>query len=183
MLKTIHPGLSKDAIVIMPEIAECTDIFDYATKCTKFFTCEKCAGCPYAHREKVVRFMRGLSVDSQYANAIERVDTLLATWQPWDIKGPEKLQLLDLPNYIDSILRGTHGKAIIRAVRMSPNHRSNNTRQHSLPTKNHSRNSKPLIDAAICDYCGIYGHKQTNCSYIKRWLKTMSVVKARDNTT
>ncbi len=70
---------------------------------------EKCAGRPYAHREKVVHFMLGLSVDSQYANAVERVDTLLATWQPWDIKGPEQLQLLDLPNYIDSILlHGTH---------------------------------------------------------------------------
>jgi hypothetical protein len=183
MLKTIHPGLSKDAIVVMPEIAECTDIFDYATKCNKFFTYEKCAGRPYAHREKVVRFMLGLSVDSQYANAIERADTLLATWQPWDIKGPEQLQLLDLPNYIDSILRGTHGKPIIRAVRMSPNHCSNNNRQHSHPTNNRSRDSKPLKDDTICDYCGIYGHKRTNCSYIKRWLKTMSVVKTMDNTT
>lgn len=99
MLQTVHPGLNKDAIVDMPNINQCIDIHEYATKCDAFFKYEKCAGRPYAPREKVVHFLRGLN--DTYAPAIACLQTALDNWQPWDTKGPPILQLLQLPTIID----------------------------------------------------------------------------------
>lgn len=117
MLQVVHPDLNKDAIFDMPGINHCVDIHEYATKCDTFFKYEKCAGRPYAPCEKVVRFLRGLN--ETYTPAIARLQTSLDNWQPWDIKGPAILQLLQLPAIIDRILQqNTSGHLTIRMAQI-----------------------------------------------------------------
>ena len=77
----------------------------------RIFQIRKVAGRPYAPREKVVRFLRGLS--EAYAPAISRLQTAVDDWQPWDIKGPPILQLLQLPTIINRILQEGTRKPII----------------------------------------------------------------------
>ena len=75
LIKEVHPGLRRNALISPPTSIDCDDIYDYATQ---FLMFEILKGRLYNPRDQMNKFFGGL--DMTYEPALQRLQPVIDTW-------------------------------------------------------------------------------------------------------
>ena len=170
MLKLIHPVLNKKRPSnVPPVLSEATDIHNYEQNLRNFYLLHKLySKTQYSALDQSKQFLIGMD-DSQYIDAVKRVQNQLDTTEIMKIEVPEDFTL----DNIASTILNIHGEydndaTVIRMARTSGYRPS---RVNTFPRQ--SRNQqKPKGDTqhkfskTQCHACKQFGHIVTHCRHL-----------------
>ena len=171
MLKLIHPVLNKKRPSnVPPVLSDATNIHNYEQNLRNFYLLHKLySKTQYSALDQSKQFLIGMD-DSQYIDAVKRVQNQLDTTEIMKIDVPEDFTLDNIASTILNIHSEYDNDAtVIRMARTGgyrPSRQVNTFPRQSRNSQKSNENPRHKFSKTQCHACKQFGHVVTHCRHL-----------------